>query len=206
MDELRAGLDDALSGSGRLLLLMGEPGIGKTRMAEELATYARLRGAQVLLGRCYEGEGAPAVLAVGPGDPLVRPRPRRRRELVSVMGTGAADIAQVVSEVRERIPGLPSRRRSTPEQARFRLFDSITTFLQQRLARRSRSWSCSTTCTGPTSRRCCCCSSSRARCAARRLLVLGTYRDVELRRQHPLAQTLADLARENSASASCSAG
>ena len=43
------------------------------------------------------------------------------------MGSGAADIAQVVSEVRERVPGLPAPPRLEPEQARFRLFDSITT-------------------------------------------------------------------------------
>jgi hypothetical protein len=60
MDELRAGLEDALSGRGRLMMLVGEPGIGKTRTSEEFATYARLRNVQVLWGRCYEGEGAPA--------------------------------------------------------------------------------------------------------------------------------------------------
>ena len=49
---------------------------------------------------------------------------------MSEMGPGAADIAQVVSEVRERLPGLPRRRQLEPEQARFRLFDSITTFLK----------------------------------------------------------------------------
>ena len=52
MDELRAGLEDALSGRGRLLMLVGEPGIGKTRTSEEFATYAGLRNAQVLWGRC----------------------------------------------------------------------------------------------------------------------------------------------------------
>ncbi|MBI3325755.1 MAG: ATP-binding protein, partial [Nitrospinae bacterium] len=45
MDELRAGLEDALAGRGRLIMLVGEPGIGKTRTANELATYAQLRGA-----------------------------------------------------------------------------------------------------------------------------------------------------------------
>src|SRR5262245_37463393 len=44
MDALRAHLEEALSGQGRLVLLAGEPGIGKTRTAEELTTYARLRG------------------------------------------------------------------------------------------------------------------------------------------------------------------
>src|SRR3990172_6577923 len=50
MDELRAGLEDALSGRGRLLMLVGEPGNGKTRTSEEFATYAGLRNTQVLWG------------------------------------------------------------------------------------------------------------------------------------------------------------
>ena len=37
-----------------MVTLVGEPGIGKTRTAEELATYARMRGAEVLWGRSYE--------------------------------------------------------------------------------------------------------------------------------------------------------
>ena len=49
MGELKAALEDALSGKGRLVTLVGEPGIGKTRTALELATYAGLRQAQVLL-------------------------------------------------------------------------------------------------------------------------------------------------------------
>jgi predicted ATPase len=59
MGELKAALEDTLSGQGRLVLLAGEPGIGKTRTAQELATYAETQGAQALWGRCYEGEGAP---------------------------------------------------------------------------------------------------------------------------------------------------
>jgi len=59
MAQLKAALDDALSGHGRLVMLVGEPGIGKTRTAQELAVLAGQRGAQVLWGRCYEEEGAP---------------------------------------------------------------------------------------------------------------------------------------------------
>ena len=59
MVELKACLEDALSGRGRLVTLVGEPGIGKTRTAQELATYAGLRGAQVLWGRSYEEQGVP---------------------------------------------------------------------------------------------------------------------------------------------------
>ena len=59
MAELLAALDDAFSGQGRLLMLAGEPGIGKTRTAQALASYAEKRGAQVFWGWCYEEEGAP---------------------------------------------------------------------------------------------------------------------------------------------------
>ncbi len=59
MGELKVALDDALSGQGRLAMLAGEPGIGKTRTAQELAYYAETRGIKVFWGRCYEEEGAP---------------------------------------------------------------------------------------------------------------------------------------------------
>jgi predicted ATPase len=52
-----------MSGRGQLVLLVGEPGIGKTRTAHELALYAGQQEAQVFFGRCYEGEGAPPISA-----------------------------------------------------------------------------------------------------------------------------------------------
>src|SRR5437879_11569323 len=57
--ELRAGLEDAVGGRGRFFLVVGEAGIGKTRLAEELAREAAERGGVALWGRCWEGEGAP---------------------------------------------------------------------------------------------------------------------------------------------------
>ncbi len=194
MDELRAGLEDALSGRGRLLMLVGEPGIGKTRTAEELMTYAQLRKAQVLWGRCYEGEGAPAYW---PWVQAIRSyvHDRDPKALLSEMGSGAADIGQIVSEVRERLPGLPPPPTLEPEQARFRLFDGITTFLKN--ASKSEAlvlvlddlhWADKP-------------SLLLLQFLARelrgaRLLVIGTYRDIELGRQHPLAQALGELGRE----------
>jgi predicted ATPase/class 3 adenylate cyclase/tRNA A-37 threonylcarbamoyl transferase component Bud32 len=194
MDELRAGLEDALSGRGRLLMLVGEPGIGKTRTSEEFATYARLRSVQVLWGRCYEGEGAPVYW---PWVQAIRSsvHDRDAKELMSEMGPGAADIAQIVSEVGERLPGLPAPPQLEPEQARFRLFDSITTFLKNAsksqplvLVLDDLHWADKP-------------SLLLLQFLARelrgaRLLVLGTYRDVEVRRQHPLAETLGELARQ----------
>ena len=59
MAELEAALEEALAGQGRLVMLVGEPGIGKTRTARQFSTHAQLRGAQVLWGRCYEEHGMP---------------------------------------------------------------------------------------------------------------------------------------------------
>ncbi len=63
LDALRAWLDGALNGGGRLVLCVGEPGIGKTRLAQELAGLALTGGTAVAWGRCVEAEGAPAYWA-----------------------------------------------------------------------------------------------------------------------------------------------
>src|SRR2546428_12628932 len=57
--ELRTGLEDAGAGRGRFFLVVGEAGIGKTRLVEELAREAAARGHLVLWGRCWGSEGAP---------------------------------------------------------------------------------------------------------------------------------------------------
>lgn len=192
--DLRSSFEDALSGRGSLVLLVGEPGIGKTRTADELATYGRLRSAQALVGRCWEDEGAPAYW---PWVQIIRSyvHDREPQALMSVMGPGAADIAQVVSEVRERLPGLPTPPALDPEQARFRLFDSITTFLKNASAVQplvlvidDLHWADKPSLL--------LLQFITAELRGARVLIVGTYRDVELGRQHPLAQTLGELARE----------
>ena len=192
--ELRASLEKALAGTGGLLLLSGEAGIGKTRIAEELSTYGRLRGAKVLVGRCYEGEGAPSYW---PWIQALRAYAQERSvaELIDQMGAGAADIAQIVSEVRDRIPDLPSPPALEPNQARFRLFDSIVRFLRNACQRQAivlvlddLHWSDES-------------SLLLLQFLARelqemRVFVIATYRDLEIDRQHPLTETLGQLSRE----------
>ena len=58
--ELLTGLDDAISGRGRLFLVSGAAGVGKTRLADELASRAKERGARILWGRCWKDGDAPA--------------------------------------------------------------------------------------------------------------------------------------------------
>jgi len=129
MDMLHTALDDVLTDRGWLTILAGEPGIGKTRIAQELTTLAKQRGAQVLWRRCYQASGAP------PYWPWAQAIHSYLQEcddetLREVLGTRVADIAAVIPAVHEHFPGVSrSPRIEDPTQARFRLFDAITTFL-----------------------------------------------------------------------------
>jgi predicted ATPase/DNA-binding CsgD family transcriptional regulator len=195
MDMLRTTLEDALAGQGRLVMLGGEPGIGKTRTAQELAAVAVQQGGQVLWGRCHEEHGAPPYW---PWVQSIRAYVYESRlpQLRADMGRGAAAIAEIVPEVRERLPGLgPLPRLEEPDQARFRLFDAVTGFLRKAAHRQpivlildNLHWA---------DRPSLLLLEFVAReIAAARLLVVGTYRDVELSRQHHLFHTLGELTRE----------
>ena len=81
--ELKAGLDDALAGRGRLFLVSGESGVGKTRLADELASRAK-DSASHPLGSLVEGRRRSRVLAVAPGPPQPRGASRHRRPLRAV--------------------------------------------------------------------------------------------------------------------------
>ena len=127
--DLRTAVDEAVAGRGRVSVVAGEAGIGKTRLSSEAAAYAELRGAHVLWGRCYEGEGSPAYW---PWVQVIRAYAQTREPdaLKSELGSGASDVAQVVSELRERLPDLAEPPPLDAEHAQFRLFDSITSFLR----------------------------------------------------------------------------
>ena len=126
--QLMAGVEDLEQGRGSLFLLRGEPGIGKTWLAEEGAARAAERGALVLSGRCSESGGAPAYW---PWVQCLRKLVQQTEPdmLAAQLGVGGVDVARIVPELRELIPNLPQPPAVDPEGARFRLFDAVTTLL-----------------------------------------------------------------------------
>jgi len=255
LQQLQSAFDAATSGQGSLAMVVGEPGIGKTSLCEQLATYATIRGGKTLVGHCYE-EGSlslpylPFVEAMR-SYVLMREPDKLRQDL----GTGAGDIARIVSEVRDRITDLtpggsgwgspsplrkgllkvtapaPSPRpfrteragvretpghqqtpeprsrphpgplpilgegeRGDPEEERYRLYQAVTGFLRNAAAVRPLVIVLEDLHDADRGTLDLLLHLSR-NLAGSRLLLVGTYRDIEVDRSHPLSATLAELRR-----------
>jgi len=130
MELLLVALAEANDGRGQVAMLSGEPGIGKTRTAQELARHAGAQGARLLWGWCYEGEGAPPYWPwVGPIRSYVQQT--ESGLLRSQLGPGVADIAGLVPEIADKLGDVPQPMQVDPEQARFRLFEAVSSFLKR---------------------------------------------------------------------------
>jgi hypothetical protein len=114
---LEAGLESALDGRGDVFFVSGDPGIGKTRLAGELASVATARGARVFWGRCWEGQGAPSFW----------PWVQILRALVRSCGTPGPDLGHLAPLLPE-LAG-PPHGEADSDTARFRLFDAATRLL-----------------------------------------------------------------------------
>jgi predicted ATPase len=194
--QLQSAFDGAMSGQGALMMVVGEPGIGKTALCEQLSTYAALRGGKALVGHCYE-EGSLSLPYLAFVEALRSyVLSREVKDLQRELGSGAADVARIVSEIREKLK-IKLRPSKDPEEERYRLMQAVTGFLtnagtvqplllvledlhdadkgtMDMLIHISRHLSGS------------------------RLLIIGTYRDVEVDRSHPLSAALAELRRMSS--------
>lgn len=121
LEVLRDGLADVVAGKGRLFLLVGEPGIGKTRLASELAAEATQQGALVLWGRCDEDVGAPpfwpwaqVLRRLFEASPRVKPR--------------GSMLGQIVPELRSTRKAAASA--TQVSEQRFELFDRVERLLR----------------------------------------------------------------------------
>src|SRR5271169_4182425 len=132
LDVFRAAFDRMLEGRAQLVLISGEPGIGKTRCAEALAEVAEDQGALVLWGRCHEEAGAPPYW---PWVQILRAYVEASSldEVRLNMGTAVKDIAALVPE----LLGASHQSHQAPNaiadtsSARFRTFDAIRQFFHQ---------------------------------------------------------------------------
>jgi tetratricopeptide (TPR) repeat protein len=180
---------------GHAVLLSGEPGAGKTRLAREITIQAAVEGAVVLTGGCYEYE------ATTPYLPFVEAFRRWVREqkedsgLRRVLGDAAAQIAKLAPEIEIRLGPFPERPELPPHEERLLFFDAVAQVFAQLARERSLlfyaddlHWADHSTLwlLGHLLRQ----------LREERALIVGAYRDTELNRSHPLAKALVDWNRE----------
>lgn len=193
VDQLRKHLESCLRGRGTVVLIGGEPGVGKTRLAEETAAIARGHRVASFTGRCYEMQGGP------PYTPFVEMLEATARAVPDdvfkdLLGDSAAEIARLLPEVNRLFPELPTPLDLPAEQARRYTFNSITRYLLRAAAMTpvllifdDLHWADDATLA--------LLEHLAVNLRDAPVLLLGTYRDVELSASRPLARTLEELVR-----------
>jgi len=190
LDEM---LDSARKGRGGLVLLGGEPGVGKTRLASEILEDGRERGMLALAGHAYEDETAPFVMSSEILEEMVRQLPKGA--LRKMLGSNAAEISRLLPELRTIYPDIPEPADVPPEQQQRHLFKNVLEFLSRGSAEKPMvmllddlHWADE--------------SSLRlldyiaARLGELPILMVGTYRDVEADIGKPFARSMSTLVRQ----------
>jgi len=197
MNTLREAADKAVRGEGGLVFLYGEAGIGKTRLTRELGAYARLRGMQVLYGRCpalFRMDGVPPYILWSEviKDYLEGCSPE---QLYRVIGFYPSEVCKLVPELRQRLGAIPQSLPIGPEHERDRLFEAVSQFVTNiskeaplLVVLDDLQWTDQT-------------SLLLMHYLARGvyktpLLLLGAYRETDIDDRHPLSPVLAELNRE----------
>ena len=191
--KLSERLEGVSRDKGALILIGGEPGVGKTRLAEEILADARERSMLALTGHCYEEGAQPFMPFVEILEQMMRDV--SETSLRKAMGDASAYIAQLVPELRRKFEDIPEPLELPPEQQRRALFNAVLDFFQRLSAERpvvllldDLHWADDATLgllqhLAP--------HLSRAP-----MLVVGTYRDVELDVGKPFEKAMATLTRQ----------
>ena len=185
----------AREGRGHAVLLSGEPGAGKTRLAREITIQAAVEGALVLTGGCYEYE------ATTPYLPFVEAFRRWVREeqnddkLREILGDAAGQIAKLAPEIETRLGPFPEVHQLAPHEERLLFFDAVAQVFSNIARRQSLlfyaddlHWADHGTLwlLGRLLRQ----------LRDQRVLIVGAYRETELDRTHRLSRSLVDWNRE----------
>jgi tetratricopeptide (TPR) repeat protein len=191
-EQLVAAWSEASTGSARMVFLAGEPGIGKTRLAAEVAQVVCERDGIVALGGCDEDLGIPyqpfveALRGLSAQRRYPGPLPVELTRLVPELASSAA--------TRDEATAL----RVDPETERHRLFEGVVSVLASAASARPLllvlddvQWAAKPTLL--------LLRHVLRSASEQRLLVLATYRHTEVDRRHPLAAMLADLRRDHGA-------
>lgn len=194
LERLSAAWRTAVAGGTNAMLIAGEPGVGKTRLAGEWCRRAYDEGALIVYGRCDEDLGAP-----------YQPFAEALRALVPCLGAGglgglrgAEALLTLVPGLADLVPDLAAPTRADPDTERYALFDAVVALLAMASASApvvlvldDLHWAAKPT-------------LLLLRHLLRfgehaRMQIIGTYRSTDLDRSHPLAAMLADLHRDGTA-------
>jgi tetratricopeptide (TPR) repeat protein len=184
----------AQNGQGQLALVVGEPGIGKTRLIQALITHAQRQGATILRGGCYEYEATTAYLPFVEGL-RAHVHMHGADTLRAQFGPTAAELARLAPEIEVKLGVLAPSPSLPPGDERLRLFDNIARFLRSLASDRGLliflddlHWADRSTLV--------LLHYLLRHLRSNRLLVVVAYREVELDSNHPLIDALAEWNRE----------
>jgi predicted ATPase/class 3 adenylate cyclase len=191
---LRRLTDDALAGHGRLALVAGEPGVGKSRLVAEIGDVAQARGMRVLTGHCVEMSGGPPYLPYVEIIEQAINSPRSSLALRNALGDVAAEIARIAPALRRAFPNIPPPVELPAELARRYVWNSFSEFIGRAaqaqpllLVLEDLHWADESTVLLT--------EYLAPLLPEMPVLVLGTYRDFEVDLHHPLVRVIGQLDR-----------